>query len=262
MRGAEGDRDFLQWDTVSLMSLLGVHVILGYYTDAEINPRNAAKITKQQFDVPYIRNKIVDILSYQSDALHWNLSQIDRVGEVAQKALENYDRISEDLDVPMHSWDTAQRRIEQLQESKATFLCLSRTLAQAAQERETEMTQPKEFVDGTKATVTINNYLGGLYYLTVDECEVDESSISLIEAKHSTRGFPSISDIKDGLIKMILFSNLVNVRVDGKELNSNAVLKLTTPDGFDVNMLTATRKAQLDLLRKEANTNGFSIRIE
>ena len=32
--GIDGDRDFLQWDTVSLMSLLGVYVIIAYYNDA------------------------------------------------------------------------------------------------------------------------------------------------------------------------------------------------------------------------------------
>ncbi len=29
--GKDGDRDFLQWDTVSLMSLLGVYVVISYY---------------------------------------------------------------------------------------------------------------------------------------------------------------------------------------------------------------------------------------
>jgi len=29
--GKEGDRDFLQWDTISLMSLLGIYVIISYY---------------------------------------------------------------------------------------------------------------------------------------------------------------------------------------------------------------------------------------
>ena len=32
--GKDGDRDYLQWDTVSLMSLLGVYVIIAYYTKA------------------------------------------------------------------------------------------------------------------------------------------------------------------------------------------------------------------------------------
>jgi hypothetical protein len=32
--GAKGDRDFVQWDTVSLMSLLDVYVIFAYYHKA------------------------------------------------------------------------------------------------------------------------------------------------------------------------------------------------------------------------------------
>ena len=44
--GLDGDRDYLQWDTVSLMSLLNVHVILGYYVEAERNGRSARKPNK------------------------------------------------------------------------------------------------------------------------------------------------------------------------------------------------------------------------
>ncbi|MEM0172767.1 MAG: hypothetical protein QXV57_09445, partial [Thermoproteota archaeon] len=43
--GKDGDRDFLQWDTVSLMSLLGVYVIISYYSDASRNPKFRNKIT-------------------------------------------------------------------------------------------------------------------------------------------------------------------------------------------------------------------------
>src|SRR4030043_900167 len=32
--GKNGDRDYLQWDTISLMSLLNVYVIIAYYEDA------------------------------------------------------------------------------------------------------------------------------------------------------------------------------------------------------------------------------------
>lgn len=33
--GYDGERDYIQWDTISLMSLLQVHVVLSYYVDAE-----------------------------------------------------------------------------------------------------------------------------------------------------------------------------------------------------------------------------------
>ncbi len=84
--GADGDRDFLQWDTVSLMSLLDVYVIIAYYTRADKSKRYANKITNQRFDTAYIRDEIQKLLSYQSSALHWNIQQIDALGDVAKQA--------------------------------------------------------------------------------------------------------------------------------------------------------------------------------
>jgi len=260
--GQRGDRDFLQWDTVSLMSLLGVHVIIGYYVDADLNPRYPNKITNQRFDASYVRSKISEILSYHSDPLHWNLAQVDDVGHIAQKALESYDEISSRLNVQMHSRVTAERRIRKLKEGRDAFIPLSRSLAQAAQERESETEQPKEFVAGSKATVTIKNYIGGLYHLTADEFEIHGDDIHLIEAKHSRRSLPSIDDIKDGLIKMMLFSNIENVSADGKDRNPVAVLKLTSGGGIKPENLSTARREQLESLQKEAEANGFSVRFE
>ncbi len=45
--GAKGDRDYIQWDTVSLMSLLDVFVIFAYYDKAE---KKGKKINNQQFN--------------------------------------------------------------------------------------------------------------------------------------------------------------------------------------------------------------------
>jgi hypothetical protein len=134
--GKEGDRDFLQWDTVSLMSLLGVYVIIAYYSKAERSKRYRHKITNQRFDVGYIREQIKSILSYQSDALHWNLAHIDKVGQIGQKALETYEMISKGLKVEMHSLQTAEKRITELLKGKDDFMKLSRTLAEKAQMRE------------------------------------------------------------------------------------------------------------------------------
>ncbi len=72
--GKEGDRDFLQWDTISLMSLLGVYTIISYYNCAEKSSRYRNKITNQRFDIEHLKKEISKLLSYQSDALHWNLS--------------------------------------------------------------------------------------------------------------------------------------------------------------------------------------------
>ena len=54
--GQDGDRDFLQWDTVSLMSLLDVYTIIAYYSNASKSSRYKNKITKQKFDIDYIKS--------------------------------------------------------------------------------------------------------------------------------------------------------------------------------------------------------------
>lgn len=94
-KGCKGDRDFLQWDTVSLMSLLGIYVIIAYYVDAEKKNGCKDRITNQKFDINYIKKEIQRILSYQSDALHWNLEQIDKISKTAKLALNAYKKISE-----------------------------------------------------------------------------------------------------------------------------------------------------------------------
>jgi len=107
--GKDGDRDFLQWDTISLMSLLGVYVIIAYYKSAEKSSRYNNKITNQKFDLEYIKNELNFILSYQSDALHWNLSQIEKISNVANEALNCYEEISKSTGVEMHSNDLQKK---------------------------------------------------------------------------------------------------------------------------------------------------------
>ena len=261
--GKDGDRDFLQWDTISLMSLLGIYVIIGYYAYAEKSLRYPNKITKQKFDVSHIKKEIQKLLSYQSDALHWNLEQVDRIYDIARKAFNSYVRISKKLGVEMHSMESAQRRIEELRKNKERFMELSRELAHKAQVRESITTQPKEYLTGVKATITIKNYLGGYYYFTCDEAEVYKNKLCLIEAKHTKTGvLPSESDIKDGLIKMILFTNLKNVAIDGLKFEKVVpILKLTTSGDFQINALSSDKLKFFNTLKMEAKINRFKIKI-
>ncbi|MEM0195871.1 MAG: hypothetical protein QXD10_07530 [Metallosphaera sp.] len=258
--GKDGDRDFLQWDTVSLMSLLGVYVIISYYSDASRNPRFRNKITEQRFDVNHVKNEIIKLLSYQSDALHWNLSQLDNIDEINKRALDNYRVISQRLGVEMHSWDSAEKRIKQILKGKETFMNLSRRLAEKAQKIERVTIQPKEHLTGIKATLTVKNYLGGFYYFTCDEVEIHGDDLYLIEGKHSKgKELPSLEDIKDGLLRMILFSNLENVEIEGKHYNPIPILNLTTAKKIDIARLINSEL--VNSLIKEAKTNGFKLMI-
>lgn len=258
--GKDGDRDFLQWDTVSLMSLLSVYVIIGYYSEATKSSRYKNKIVKQRFDIAYLKNQIENLLFYQSDALHWNLSQIDNIVQISEKALDSYIKISQKLEVEMHSKESAEKRIAELKKGRDTFMMLSRNLAKMAQKRESETTQPKEHLEGVKGKITITNYLGGNYYFTVDEFEIHDKNIYLIEAKHTKENkLPSLEDIKDGLLKMILFTNLEDVKVGSEKFIPVPILKLTTAKTFKIEAMKKQQKEMLDILKKEAQENNFKI---
>jgi hypothetical protein len=263
--GVEGDRDFLQWDTISLMSLLGVYVIIAYYIDAEPSLREkykTTKITKQKFDIQYIKQEVENLLTYQSDALHWNLSQIDKINKIGEKALKAYNEISKKLKIKLHSVTSAEKRIKKISKSKEIFMELSRDLAKKAQKRESLTIQPKEKLTGKKSIITIRNYLGGNYFFTVDEVRVEGEKIYLIEGKHTKRAnFPSLEDIKDGLLKMILFTNLKGVKINSEKCTSIPILKLTTEKGFKIENLNKSQMEILKLLEKEAQINGFKIEI-
>jgi hypothetical protein len=77
--GSEGDRDFIQWDTVSMMSLLDVYVILAYYEKAEKHKSRKDKITNQSFNNDFILSKIKEIKNYHSSALHWNINELKKI---------------------------------------------------------------------------------------------------------------------------------------------------------------------------------------
>lgn len=229
--GARGDRDFIQWDTVSLMSLLDVFVIFTYYDNAEVNPRNKLKITNQQFNNDYVIAKIKEIEAYHSSALHWNLNELNtNLHKIIDKAKSAYKNIEKTAKVPLHSISGIDNFKDKIGQDVELFMKLSRGKAKKAQAREFVTQQPKESLSTlSKAKITITNYLGGQYFFTVDEILIDRNSVLLIECKHcKSTNLPSKSDIKDGLLKMILYSNLTSVTANKKKITSVAVLRLTS----------------------------------
>jgi len=272
--GKNGDRDFVQWDTISLMSLLDVFVVFAYYNAAEKHKKQEDKITKQQFDNELVKQKIAEIKNYHSSALHWNLKEIEQsFPYLIQRVKESYNEIGKRLNVAFHNEQGIDRFAKQFMNGFKDFMQTSRQKAQEAQKREMQTIQPKEALSTlTKATITIENYLGGKYYFTTDEIRIENDKIYLIEAKHSrTSILPSIGDIKDGLLKMILYTNLKNLSVNDKEYDAIPVLKLTSSKltndiyltDFETNLeLSHRQKEMLKRLFDEANENNFKILIE
>ena len=279
--GFGGDRDYIQWDTVSLMSLLDVYVIFAYYNDASNHKIRVDKITKQLFDNTYVINKINEISNYHSSALHWNLKEINtNFASLIDIVSNSFNQIENKTGVRFHSKNGLIDFKNQFEEDVKNFMETSRKKSQEAANREQKTLQPKESLQTlTKSTLTIKNYLGGLYYLTTDEVIIKNNIISLIESKHSDLGlFPSKSDIKDGLLKMILYSNLKNVKLDGVNYISEPILQLTSTklkglvkssdsesyiEKFIIlNKLKSPRIKFLNNLFREAKENDFLIIIK
>ena len=276
--GIAGDRDFIQWDTISLMSLLDVFVILGYYYIADIKGK---KITNQQFNNEYIISQIKKIEKYHSSALHWNLNELkNNLHNVTNKAQESYCKIEKQTGIALHSLKGLDDFKHRISKDISEFMKFSRDKAQQAQIREVQTLQPKESLSTlSKAQITINNYLGGQYFLTVDEILINKNTLFLIESKHSINTqLPSKGDIKDGLLKMILYNNLSDVEIDGKKINIKPVLKLTSTllkgsilssdNGKRIlaycteNKLSKRNMEIIEKLFTEAYLNNFIVKIE
>lgn len=279
--GIEGDRDFIQWDTISLMSLLDVYVIFAYYKSALLNPKKKNKITKQNFDNNYILKKIKEIEQYHSSALHWNLNEINsNLFSIMEIVKKSYLEIENKTKIKLHGIEGLDNFINKLSEDVSIFMNFSREKAEKAQNREFKTLQPKESLASlNKAKITIKNYLGGKYFLTVDEIIIRRNQIQLIESKHSRSALlPNKSDIKDGLLKMILYSNLSNVSVENVRMKSECVLNLTSSkligqintksstkeisDFMIANRFSKKNKELIEILFRESNANNFIINIQ
>ncbi len=260
--GLRGDRDYLQWDTVTLLSLLGVYVILVYYKDATVNPRDPMKISNQIFDYQLVDCNLQSLKYYRSSALHWNLEQLDKMGALMQNAIDAYAGIGKKLDIKMHSPKGIEKRIAELAKSKEDFLEQSRLRSEQAQIREVASVQPKEKHLGQKVSITISNHVGGLYQLTADDHKIVGQNIYLIESKHSaSKPIPAISDIKDGLLKISLFCNLKEVVLNNKILKPIPKLRLTSSKSSDFSSISTVDQKNCHNLLKEANANQFDVEL-
>lgn len=278
--GKAGDLDYLQWDTVSLMSLLGVYVIPAYYADAKPSSRRREKITAQKFDYAYLTERLQTFISFnQSDAAHWNMNELQENGvRVAQQAKLSYAEISSKTHIPLHNLQGIDQRIIEMLADIENFKNRSRKGAQSAQAREGNTLHASEVTREDKALLTIKNFIGGYYYWTADEAVIKGDAVIIVEKKHSTTDkLPSRGDVKDALVKMILFANLTRAYVSGKEYKPRPAIGLTSAllNGachsqmtkteiaafFAKNALNVKQRQWIQLLFHEANTNHFMLAI-
>ncbi|MCA1623199.1 MAG: hypothetical protein LC778_05260 [Acidobacteria bacterium] len=277
--GLGGERDFLQWDTISLLSLLDVHVILAYYNDATKNAKRADQITAQKLDNNYVLARLNEVFDFKGSAREWNERETKELKNVFEKAKLAYRDISKNTKTYLHD-EAALNELIKYTETPQKFIEFSRRKSQNAQIREQQTKQPKEaLATDTKQNITITNALFGKYFFTVDETRLEPKTVYLIEAKHSQRSkFTHENDIKDALVKMMVYTNLKNVRVSNEKRDFRVVLKLTTSrlnGSIDSsasdeelnkycseNLLDFKQKEFIKKLFTEARTNNFTIIIE
>jgi VWFA-related protein len=277
--GLGGERDFLQWDTISLLSLLDVHVVLAYYNEATKNTKRNDQITGQKFDNNYISARLNEVFNFKGSAREWNERETKELKSVFEKAKLAYREISKNTKTYLHD-EAALNQLIKLAENPNAFAQFSRDKSQRGQSRELQSIQPKEaLATDTKGGVTITNLGGGKYFFTCDETRVEGKTLFLIEAKHSQRTvLPSENDIKDGLLKMMVYTNLKNVRVGKNPVAGKAVVRLTsskligtinsdasdenTTKFFQTNSLNITQINLVKKLFQEARANKFTVIFE
>jgi len=250
--GADTNLDRVNFITLSWMSLMNVYIVLAWYVSAK--KRSSTRITDQKLEGRHVRSKIEEILQYKMDAHHWNRQHfINEFIPIYRKAIESYDKIAQSQGVSLHSSKVHEDFIRHVRsETREDTLDLERfkefSLIQSQRSAITETsTEHRLELRGSfpKPLFEIENYLGGKYYLTADEVEfINEDEVIIRESKNTTRGvLPSTSDIKDGLFKLLLYSQLRALHCEGRPLRFAAQIRLTGK--FSGELSLPTQESQL-----------------
>lgn len=232
--GKDGDIDKIQYSTISWMNLLNIYIVLAYYETAKKSTKkeqiNKNKLSNQKFANDFVKFQNSEILAYHQSALHWNKNLFEeRFTQTFEKALDSYDSISNQSGVITHSREGSDKYLYKIREQFDEFKNISLKGSQRASKREAFTSHKLEYLtDGLKATFSIENYLGGIYYLTPDEIILENNMYVIQESKNTSTGsLPKLPDIQDGLFKLILFSNLDSLVLNGQEVLFITKLKLT-----------------------------------
>lgn len=216
------------------MNLLNIYIVLAYYETAEKSTKKGQnhkhKLTNHKFNNEFIKSQINEILAYRQSALHWNKNLFEqRFVPIFEKALDSYDMISIKTGVMIHPRQGMDKYLKIITNEFEEFKNISLKGSQNASKREALTSHKLEYlIDGLKATFSIENYLGGVYYLTPDEIFHENDTYIIQESKNTSQeSLPKLPDIQDGLFKLILFSNLDSLNLNGQSVSFITKLKLT-----------------------------------
>lgn len=281
--GSGGDNDRINFITLSWLNLMNIYIILAWYDSAE--KKSEKKITNQKFNKDYINKKLEEIKNFKLDAHHWNNKHFEEeFVDIFNKAINSYKKISNLLSIKLHPEKNNEQFLKSIIKkgkfSLASFREETLTRSQMAAVRESKTNHKLENLSrgSVKSIFKIKNNLGGIYYLTADEVIFkNEKEIIIQESKHSTKNkLPSEDDIKDGLFKLILLSNIDILKLDNKRIKFKPQLRITGKlkggiklpsselymEKFSVkNNFNQKERKTIISLNKEASKNKFSILI-
>jgi hypothetical protein len=234
--GKDTNLDRVNFITLSWMSLMNIYIILAWYVSAK--KKSDCRITDQKLESNHVKTKIQEILQYKMDAHHWNHQHfIQEFIPIYSRAIESYQEIARVQGVQLHNSEVHEKFIRQVRsDPESDILNLDNfkevSLAKSHRSAISETTTSHRLeLRGSfpKPLFVIENNLGGKYYLTADEVEfVRQSEVIIRESKNTTRGIvPSMSDIKDGLFKLLLYSQLSELCHEGRRLRFGTQLYLT-----------------------------------
>lgn len=284
--GLGSNNDRINFITLSWMNLMNVYVILAWYEGAD--RKGDDLITNQRFNADYVNKKLQEIREFQLDAHHWNNEHfINEFATVFRAAVTAYENIRTTLGVALHNSKDHLTLLERITDSNGqlsleAFGIVTLTNSQLAAVREVGVNHKNEHLglEGEKMAFEIRNNLGGTYYLTADELLIDPVAKTLLiqEAKNSTKDkLPKLADIKDGLFKILLFSQIDTLSIRNEKYVYSVSLRLTGSLASSIVLpksdmelsaycaeesLTKSESQSLQLLNEEAAANGYRVVVE
>lgn len=233
-RSNSSNNDRINFITLSWMNLANIFVILAYYDNAE--KKSEFRITNQKMNKEHINNFLEKISSYELDAHHWNNNHfIKDFSKIYETAVSKYTEISKKLDVKLNSSKKHFENLDSFKNNDGTidlkkFADITLARSRGAASRESETIHEQEFIQGklTKPIFDITDTLGGRYFLTCDDSYISNGVLKIIECKNSTRKkLPTKNDVHDGLFKLLLFSQIEEMKINGKPIQHTVELQVT-----------------------------------
>ena len=273
--GKHGERGKIQPSTVDWMTSVGVFLILGVYVDVEKGKKgklakNANAKTKssegkpkfakgQRFDIKYLQKQIEEIIENKPDIKKWNESQRIKIPNLLEKAINNYKRFSEELDVPLSDFSRLEKKVEIWKNDFEQFLADQEDLSKGAQDSETHADHKLEDVPGKKGKINIDFGESRKLYITSDNMKLDKDKclVTFLEGKNASKGkFPGREDIKEALFKLMIFKNS-DFHLEGKKFEKKLVCYLT---GQHDNVEEEFR-VKFQSLIDECNANNIELKL-